>query len=118
MMLEKDGKQITTAELVRLFKQSFSKHKQSFKNLDKGVEAVLNDTKTDINMVVIKVDSHGDLEMVAKTVMRKKNFSTSNKKYTFEDANRITKERKVNLLVLINIQTYTQMRTQKARYTV
>ena len=33
---------------------------------------------------VIKVDSHGDLEMVAKTVMRKKNFSTSNKKYTFE----------------------------------
>ena len=81
----RNGKQITTAELVRLFKQSFSKHKQSFKNLDKGVEAVLNDTKTDINMpFVIKVDSHGDLEMVAKTVMRKKNFSTSNKKYTFE----------------------------------
>ena len=81
----RNGKQITTAELVRLFKQSFSKHKQSFKNLDKGVQAVLNDTKTDINMpFVIKVDNHGDLEMVAKTVMRKKNFSTSNKKYTFE----------------------------------
>ena len=81
----RNGKQITTAELVRLFKQSFSKHKQSFKNLDKGVEAVLNDTKTDINMpFVIKVDSQGDLEMIAKTVMRKKNFSTSNKKYTFE----------------------------------
>jgi len=84
----RNGKQITTAELVRLFKQSFSKHKQSFKNLDKGVEAVLNDIKTDINMpFVIKVDNHGDLEMVAKTVMRKKNFSTSNKKYTFEDKN-------------------------------
>ena len=90
----RNGKQITTAELVRLFKQSFSKHKQSFKNLDKGVEAVLNDTKTDINMpFVIKVDSHGDLEMVAKTVMRKKNFSTSNKKYTFEDANRIPRKK-------------------------
>ncbi len=90
----RNGKQITTAELVRLFKQSFSKHKQSFKNLDQGVEAVLNDTKTDINMpFVIKVDSHGDLEMVAKTVMRKKNFSTSNKKYTFEDANRIPRKK-------------------------
>ena len=43
---------------------------------------------------VIKVDNKGELEMVAKTIMRKKNFSTSNKKYTFEDKNpRIPRKR-------------------------
>jgi len=84
----RNGKQITQAELVRLFKQSFSKHKQSFQSLSKGVEAVLNDIKTDINMpFVIQVDNKGELDMVAKTIMRKKNFSTSNRKYTFEDKN-------------------------------
>ena len=84
----RNGKQITQAELVRLFKQSMSKHKQSFQNLSKGAEAVLNDIKTDINMpFAIKVDNKGELDMVAKTIMRKKNFSTSNRKYTFEDKN-------------------------------
>ena len=81
----RNGKQITQAELIRLFKQSMSRHKQSFQNLSKGAEAVLNDIKTDINMpFVIQVDNKGELDMVAKTIMRKKNFSTSNKKYTFE----------------------------------
>ena len=36
---------------------------------------------------VIQVDNKGELDMVAKTIMRKKNFSTSNRKYTFEDKN-------------------------------
>ena len=84
----RNGKQITQAELIRLFKQSMSRHKQSFQNLSKGAEAVLNDIKTDINMpFIIQVDNKGELDMVAKTIMRKKNFSTSNKKMSFEDKN-------------------------------
>lgn len=85
----RNGKQITQAELTRLFKQSFQKHKKTFEKLPKDVEAVLNDIKTDINMpFVIQVDRKGELDMVAKTIMRKKNFSTSNKKYTVEDTKR------------------------------
>ena len=38
-------------------------------------EAVLNDMQTDINMFVSKVDGN-ELDLVAKTVMRKKNFKT------------------------------------------
>ena len=40
--------------------------------------AVINDMKTDINMpFVIDIDRKGDMELIAKTVMRKKNFTTS-----------------------------------------
>ena len=89
----RNGKQITQAELTRLFKQSFNKHKKTFEKLPKDVEAVLNDIRTDINMpFVIKLDKNRELDMVAKTIMRKKNFSTSNKKYTVEDEKRIPRK--------------------------
>ena len=89
----RNGKQITPAELTRLFKQSFNKHKKTFEKLPKDIEAVLNDIRTDINMpFVIKLDRNGELDMVAKTIMRKKNFSTSNKKYTVEDTNRVPRK--------------------------
>jgi hypothetical protein len=40
--------------------------------------AVINDMKTDINMpFVIDIGDKGAMELIAKTVMRKKNFSTS-----------------------------------------
>lgn len=41
--------------------------------------------KTDINMpFVLNKNKSGELELVAKTIMRKKNFSTSNQKLSFE----------------------------------
>ena len=45
-------------------------------------EAVIHDMKTDVNMpFVLKYDSKNkELDLVAKTVMRKKNFATPNKK--------------------------------------
>ena len=86
-------KQITQSELIRLFKQSFNKHRNTFKTMRKDIEAVLNDTKTDINMpFVITLDKNNELDLVAKTVMRKKNFATSNKKLTFEDTKRIPRK--------------------------
>ena len=47
--------------------------------------------KTDINMpFVLNKTRGGELELVAKTVMRKKNFSTSNQKLSFENYSKET----------------------------
>ena len=78
-------KQITPSELTRLFKQSFKKYGKKISKLGDDAQAVINDMKTNINMpFVLNKTRGGELELVAKTVMRKKNFSTSNTKLSFE----------------------------------
>ena len=78
-------KQITPAELTRLFKQSFKKYGKKIAQLGPDAEAVINDMKTDINMPFVLNLKGGELELVAKTVMRKKNFQTSGPKMSFEN---------------------------------
>ena len=79
-------KQITPSELTRLFKQSFKKYGKKIAKLGDDAQAVINDMKTNINMpFVLNKTKGGELELVAKTVMRKKNFSTSNQKLSFEN---------------------------------
>ena len=71
-------KQITVAELIRLFKQAYRRYGKKIAKMSDQANAVINDMKTDINMpFVIAVDRKGDMELIAKTVMRKKNFTTS-----------------------------------------
>ena len=78
-------KQITPSELTRLFKQSFKKYGKKISKLGDDAQAVINDMKTNINEpFVLNKTRGGELELVAKTVMRKKNFSTSNTKLSFE----------------------------------
>tara|TARA_B100002019_G_C20869197_1_gene403145 strand:- start:17 stop:493 length:477 start_codon:yes stop_codon:yes gene_type:complete len=78
-------KQITVAELIRLFKQSYKKYGKEIPKLGNDAQAVLNDIKTDINMpFVLKWDGK-EFELIAKTIMRKKDFRTSNKKLSFEE---------------------------------
>ena len=80
-------KQITPSELTRLFKQSFKKYGKKISKLGDDAQAVINDMKTNINMpFVLNKTRGGELELVVKTVMRKKNFSTSNNspKLSFE----------------------------------
>ena len=81
----RNKKQITVAELIRMFKQSYKKFGRKIAKLGPDAEAVLNDMQTDINMpFVLKWDGK-ELDLVAKTVMRKKNFGTSNPKLSFEE---------------------------------
>jgi hypothetical protein len=77
---ERNKKQITTAELTRLFKQTYAKHGKKIPKLGPDAEAVIKDMQTDINMpFVLKWDKNTqEFELVAKTVMRKKGFQTSN----------------------------------------
>ena len=80
---ERNKKQITTAELTRLFKQTYNKHGKKIPQLGPDAEAVLKDMQTDINMpFVLKWDGK-ELDLVAKTVMRKSNFATTNQKLSF-----------------------------------
>ena len=81
---KRNVKQITPAELTRLFKQSFKKYGKKIAKLGPDAEAVINDMKTDINMPFVLNLKGGELELVAKTVMRKKNFQTSGPKMSFE----------------------------------
>ena len=76
----RNKKQITGGEIQRLFRQSYRKHGKKIAALGKGAEAVIKDMETDINMpFVLKWDKNSqEFELVAKTVMRKKGFATSN----------------------------------------
>lgn len=79
---ERNIKQITVDELSELFRKTFKMYGTRIPKLGKDAEAVLNDMKTNINLpFVLKWDEKSqELDLVAKTVMRKKNFMTQNKK--------------------------------------
>jgi hypothetical protein len=86
---ERNKKQITTAELTRLFKQSYKKFGKKIAQLGPDAEAVLNDMRTDVNMPFALNLKGGELELVAKTIMRKKDFKTRNTKLAFEQYRRL-----------------------------
>lgn len=80
---ERNKKPINTAELTRLFRQTYKKHGKKIPLLGPDAQAVIKDMETDINMpFVLVVDRNGMLDLVAKTIMRKKNFKTSNTELT------------------------------------
>ena len=78
---ERNKKPISTAELIRLFRLSYKKYGKKIPKMGAKAQAVIHDMETDINMpFVLNIDRSGMLDLVAKTVMRKKNFKTSNPK--------------------------------------
>ena len=75
----RNDKPITTAELLGIFKRTYKKYGKRIRKLNHGAQGVIKDMRADINMpFVINIDKNGMLDLVAKTVMRKKNFKTSN----------------------------------------
>ena len=75
---ERNKKQISTAELTRLFKQTYAKHGKKITSMGPDAEAVIKDMRTDINMPFVLNYKNGEFELVAKTIMRKKDFRTPN----------------------------------------
>lgn len=77
---ERNSPAITVAELQRLFKK-IAKNKAKDIKANTDSEAVLKDIQADLNLpVVIKFNRNkGEIEVVNKTIMRKKDFKTSNK---------------------------------------
>ena len=76
-------KEITNAELIGFFKRLSKKKKQFDKFMQQYDEFVAKDKRTDIN---IPFKSNVD-QIIAKTIMRKKDFKTSNAEYKFENYN-------------------------------
>jgi len=78
----RNAKPITSAELIGLFKRAFQKSGKKIAEMPPNAEAVLQDMRTDLNTpFVIEHDPRkGILDLVLKTIMRKKNFLTTNKK--------------------------------------
>ena len=78
---ERNKKPINTAELIRLFRLTYKKHGKKIPKMGPDAQAVIHDMESDVNITfVLQRDRDGMLDMVAKTVMRKKDFKTSNQK--------------------------------------
>ena len=77
--------EIKVAELQKIFKKiKNNKGNQIKSNADD--QAIIKDISSYLNIpVVIKKDKDGEIELTAKTIMRKKNFTSSNSVLKYED---------------------------------
>ena len=76
----RNGKDISQAELVGFFKR-LSKHKDEFIEFLKKYNSVITtDKRTDINIPFMR---RANKQIVAKTIMRTKNFKSSDKRLEF-----------------------------------
>jgi len=77
---ERNEKDITIEELRNIFKKIYAQYKDRLVKYKDGFEAVFRNNPTDINIpFVIGWDNeNNELDLINKTVMRKKNFQTSN----------------------------------------
>ena len=85
---ERNAKPIVPAELTRLFKQERKRYGKPIAQMGPDSEAVMRDLQTDINVpFALVLDKENDeLDLIAKTVMRKKDFSTPNRVFAVEDS--------------------------------
>lgn len=84
----RNGKPITAAELTRLFRQEFKRWGKSIAQLGPEAEAVMRDMQTDINVpfVLIWDRNTKELDLVAKTVMRKQKFFSPDPVFAVENS--------------------------------
>jgi len=78
----RNGKPINPAELIKIYRQIYKKYGKPISQIPDGVNILLKDMSTDINVPVVLRWNGKELEMIAKTIMRKKNFKSSTKKYS------------------------------------
>jgi len=78
----RNGREITEAEMIHLFNATFKKYGAKIAHMSKGHEAVIFDHMNNINVpFLIDFDNvTGQLVLIPKTVMRKKNFLTRTQK--------------------------------------
>ena len=78
----RNAKPISSAELIGLFKRAYEKSGKKISAMPPSAEAVIQDMRTDLNTpFVIEYDPRsGELDLVMKTIMRKRGFQTTNDK--------------------------------------
>lgn len=83
----RNGTQITTDELIKVYDSLYNKHGIQLSKTDDEIEELIKSVSTDIN-IPINIDYNfrtKKIELTAKTIMRKKNFQSSNKVLKVED---------------------------------
>ena len=82
----RNGEPISIKELAMLFKKEYQRWGKPIAQMGPNAQAVLKDLESDINVpFVLQWDrENNELDMIAKTVMRKKDFRTSNKEFPVE----------------------------------
>jgi hypothetical protein len=79
----RNGKEISEPELTGFFKR-LARHKKQFKDfLEKYQQIVVKDKRNNINIPFVKQANH----IIAKTVMRKDDFKSSNQTLTIDNVN-------------------------------
>ena len=74
---KRNDKPISVAELIGMFKRLYKKHGKPLSKVDDDFNAVVKDFNNNINIPFAINVTDDDIEMYAKTVMRKKDFKTS-----------------------------------------
>ena len=79
----RNGKEITIEELKKMFQAIFKQHSKVIAMQGPDFQGLLKDVATQINVpFVLKWDAENEeLDLISKTVMRKKNFKSSNKQF-------------------------------------
>lgn len=72
----RNGKQITADELKEMFHDTYQKYGQSIAKFPNNFDAVIKDMSTDISCPFIIERNKNEIEMIMKTIMRKKDFKT------------------------------------------
>lgn len=80
----RNGKEVSVAEMIRLFKKEYMKYGKDIASLD-NTEAVMRDLATSINVPFALRDTPNGKVMIPKTIMRKPDFKTPNHVYAIED---------------------------------
>jgi len=85
---ERNAKPIVPAELTRLFKQERKRYGKPIAQMGPDSEAVMRDLQTNINVpfALVLDKANDELDLIAKTVMRKSDFSTPNRVFAVEDS--------------------------------
>jgi hypothetical protein len=78
----RNKKPISPAELIGMFKRAFLKSGKKISEMPPNAQAVIQDMRTDLNSpFVIEYDPRSkELDLTMKTIMRKKDFQTTNDK--------------------------------------
>ena len=78
----RNKKPISPAELIGMFKRAFLKSGKKISEMPPQAQAVIQDMRTNLNSpFVIEYDPRSkELDLTMKTIMRKKDFQTSNDK--------------------------------------
>lgn len=78
---ERNGKQITPGELMRLFRKEYQAYGANIAELPPDTQAVMTDVMTKINLPFVITGAGENKELFAKTIMRKENFKSASTSY-------------------------------------